>query len=92
MDILQAHKKSLKVRELIEGAGASVLFLPSYSPDFSPIEEGAFSKVKTIVRKAQARTHEALIEAIGDALDAVSHQDAQGWFEHCGYHACDQLL
>jgi transposase len=91
MDNLQAHK-SLKVRELIEGAGASVLFLPSYSPDFSPIEE-AFSKVKNILRKAQARTHEALIEAIGVALDAVSRQDALGFFEHCGYHTPrDQLL
>ncbi len=90
MDNLQAHK-SLKVRELIEGAGASVLFLPSYSPDFSPIEE-AFSKVKNILRKAQARTHEALVEAIGIALDAVSRQDALGFFEHCGYHVRDQLL
>ena len=90
MDNLQVHK-SLRVRELIEGAGASVLFLPSYSPDFSPIEE-AFSKLKNILRKVQARTHEALVEAIGIALDAVSHQDALGWFEHCGYHARDQLL
>jgi transposase len=90
MDNLQAHK-SLKVRELIEGAGASVLFLPSYSPDFSPIEE-AFSKVKNILRKAQARTHEALVEAIGIALDALSRQDALGFFEHCGYHVRDQRL
>jgi transposase len=90
MDNLQIHK-SLRVRELIEGAGASVLFLPSYSPDFSPIEE-AFSKLKNILRKVQARTHEALVEAIGIALDAVSRQDALGWFEHCGYHARDQLL
>jgi transposase len=90
LDNLQVHK-SLKVRELIEGAGASVLFLPSYSPDFSPIE-GAFSKVKNLVRKAQARTQEALIETIGDALDAVSRRDALGFFEHCGYHADGQLL
>jgi transposase len=90
LDNLQVHK-SLKVRELIEGTGASVLFLPSYSPDFSPIE-GAFSKVKNLVRKAQARTQEALIEAIGDALDAVSRRDALGFFEHCGYHADGQLL
>ena len=90
LDDLQVHK-SLKVRELIEGAGASVLFLPSYSPDFSPIE-GAFSKVKNLVRKAQARTQDALIEAIGDALDAVSRRDALGFFEHCGYHADGQLL
>ena len=90
MDNLQVHKSS-RVKDLIEGAGVSVLFLPSYSPDFSPIEE-AFSKVKNIVRKAQARTHEALIEAIGDALDAVSRRDALGWFDHCGYHTRDQLL
>ena len=90
MDNLQVHK-SLKVRELIEGAGASVLFLPSYSPDFSPIEE-AFSKVKSILRKAQARTHEALVEALGVALDAISCRDALGFFEHCGYHTHDQSL
>jgi transposase len=90
MDNLQVHK-SLRVRKLIEDAGASVLFLPTYSPDFSPIEE-AFSKVKNILRKAQARTHEALVEAIGQALDAVSRQDTLGWFRHCGYHPRDQLL
>jgi transposase len=90
MDNLQVHK-SLRVRELIESAGASVLFLPSYSPDFSPIE-GAFSKVKNIVRKAQARTHKGLVEAIGIALDAVSRQDALGIFEHCGYHTRDHPL
>ena len=90
MDNLQVHK-SLRVRELIEGAGASVLFLPFYSPDFSPIEE-AFSKIKNILRKAQARTHEALIEAIGIALEAVSRRDAVGFFEHSGYHTRDQLL
>ena len=67
------------------------MFLPSYCPDFSPIEE-AFSKVKTILRKAQARTHEALVEAIGVALHAVSRRDALGFLEHCGYHTRDQLL
>jgi transposase len=90
MDNLQVHK-SKRVRQLIEGAGATVLFLPPYSPDFSPIEE-AFSKVKSILRKAQARTHEALIEAIGRALNAVSRRDALGWFAHCGYHVGDQPL
>jgi transposase len=70
MDNLQVHK-SLRVRELIEQAGASVMLLPPYSPDFSPIEQ-AFSKVKNILRKVQARTHEVLVEAIGRALDAVS--------------------
>jgi transposase len=90
MDNLQVHK-SLRVRELIEDAGASVLFLPSYSPDFSPIE-GAFSKVKNIVRKAQARTHETLVEAIGRALDAVSWRDVVGWFSHRDYHISNRLL
>jgi transposase len=87
MDNLQVHK-SLGVRELIEQAGASVMLLPPYSPDFSPIEQ-AFSKVKNILRKVQARTHEVLVEAIGRALDAVSRRDALGWFEHCGYYVLE---
>ena len=74
MDNLQVHK-STRVRELIEGAGAEVLFLPPYSPDFSPIEE-AFSKVKGILRWVGARTREALLETTGQALDAVSSRDA----------------
>jgi transposase len=90
MDNLHVHK-SLRVRELIEGAGASVLFLPSYSPDFSPIEQ-ALSKSKNLVRKAQARRHEALVEALRRALARVSGRDALGWFEHCGYRIVDQSL
>jgi transposase len=90
MDNLQVHKSS-RVRELIEGVGASVLFLPAYSPDFSPIEE-AFSKIKGILRTIEARTHEALVEAIGIALQAVSRQCALGWFGHCGYDVTDQSL
>src|SRR5215218_10195290 len=88
MDNLQAHK-STKVRKLVESVGASVLFLPPYSPDFSPIEE-AFSKIKAILRSIEARTQESLIEAIGQALDAVSCRDALGWFSHCGYRLTDQ--
>jgi transposase len=84
MDNLQVHKMR-RVRELVEGAGAEVLFLPPYSPDFSPIEE-AFSKVKGILRQIGARTREALLEATAEALDAVSSTDARGWFGHCGYH------
>ena len=72
------------MRELIEARGCSLLYLPPYSPDFSPIEE-AFSKIKALLRKAKARTREALLEAIGRALNAVSAQDARGWFAHCGY-------
>jgi transposase len=62
-----------------------LLFLPPYSsPDFSPIEE-AFSKVKALLRKAAARAREALVEAIGRALSAVTAEDALGWFGHWGY-------
>jgi transposase len=70
MDKLPAHKRA-KVRELIEGRGLQLLYLPSYSPDYNPIEE-AFSKVKQILRRACARTREALLEALGEALSAVS--------------------
>jgi transposase len=83
MDNLQVHKTK-RVRELIEERGCHLLFLPSYSPDFNPIEE-AFSKVKTLLRKAKARSFEALVEASGRALSAVSEEDARGFFVHCGY-------
>ena len=83
MDNLQAHK-SAQVRQAIEAKGCQLLFLPGYSPDFSPIEE-AFSKLKTALRRAGARTREALEEAIAQALLTISPQDAQGWFQHCGY-------
>jgi transposase len=84
LDNLGAHKGG-RVEELIKSRGCELLFLPSYSPDFSPIEE-AFSKIKAIVRKAEARTREGLLEAIAQALEAVTRQDAKGWFAHCGYH------
>jgi transposase len=83
VDNLGAHKGE-RVRELVERRGCSLLFLPPYSPDFSPIEE-AFSKVKALLRKAAARTREALVEAIGIALSAVTSEDAMGFFGHCGY-------
>ena len=83
MDNLAAHK-SAKVEELIQARSCQLLFLPAYSPDFSPIEE-TFSKVKTFLRRAGARTREALQEAISRALLTVTAQDAHGWFRHCGY-------
>ena len=83
MDNLQAHK-SARVRTAIEAKGCQLLFLPSYSPDLSPIEE-AFSKLKTALCRAGARTREALEEAIAQALLTITAQDAQGWFQHCGY-------
>lgn len=90
MDNLKVHKMK-RVRDLVEGAGAEVLFLPPYSPDFSPIEE-AFSKIKGILRHAGARTHEALLHATGQALDAVSARDAAGWFGHCDYDVAHHSL
>ena len=88
MDNLQVHKGA-GVRQLIEGKGCQLLFLPAYSPDLSPIEE-AFSKLKTFLRRAQARTREALQEAIMQALLTVTSQDAQGWFGHCGYTSAEE--
>lgn len=85
MDNLSSHKGP-KVGELIEERGCNLLYLPPYSPDLNPIEE-AFSKVKRILRKAQARTRGALVEAMGRALGAVSPSDARGFFEHSGYRA-----
>ena len=85
MDNLQVHKMR-RVRELIEERGCSLVFLPPYSPDFNPIEQ-AFSKIKGILRKAKARTFEALVEATGQALSAVTREDAHGFFGHCGYGA-----
>ena len=90
MDSLPAHKPG-RVRELIEGRGLELLYLPGYSPDYNPIEE-AFSKIKEILRRACARTREALLEALGEALSAVSLRDAQGFFEHAGYRSMGQLL
>jgi transposase len=90
MDNLSAHKGE-RVRELIESAGCELLYLPPYSPDFSPIEE-AFSKIKGLMRKAEARSRKALVEAMGKALDAVTAQDARRFFKHCGYCALGQLF
>jgi len=88
MDNLGAHKTG-RVGELIEGRGCELWFLPAYSPELNPIEE-AFSKVKAHLRKAAARTREALVEAMGEALSAVTPRDARGWFAHCGYESKGQ--
>ncbi len=90
MDNLAAHKGE-RVRELVEERGCEVLFVPPYSPDMNPIEE-AFSKIKGLLRKAESRTREALIEGIGRALNAVTAQDARGYFGHCGYRRVGQML
>jgi len=90
MDNLTAHKGE-RVRELIEEQGCELLYLPPYSPDLNPIEE-AFSKIKAFIRKAEARSREALIEAMGSAISAVTARDARGFFEHCGYATPVQSL
>jgi len=90
MDNLGAHRPK-KIRELIEARGAELVFMPSYSPDLNPIEE-AFSKIKNTLRKLGARSHEALLEAMEEALSKVTPADAAGWFGHCGYQIEVQYL
>jgi transposase len=83
MDNLRAHKAA-GIREAIERTGAQVVYLPPYSPDLSPIEP-CWSKLKTALRTAKARTREALDHAIAEALATITLSDAHGWFHHCGY-------
>ena len=89
MDNLGAHRPK-RVRELIEGRGCELLYLPAYSPDYNPIEE-AFAKMKGLLRRMAARSKGALVEAMGTALSAVSAQDTRGYFEHAGYRQAVQL-
>ncbi len=86
MDNLSPHKSD-QTLTLIVNAGAQVLFLPAYSPDLNPIEK-MWSKVKGLLRSAEARTPAQLITAIGHALAKVTSQDALGWFTSCGYSVC----
>jgi transposase len=69
---------------LIEAAGASVLHIPAYSPDFNPIEE-CISKIKGVLRELKARTRRKLLNALAKALEKVTVDDICGWFAHCGY-------
>ena len=83
MDNLPAHKVA-GIVEAIQRQGAQLIYLPPYSPDMSPIEQ-CWSKVKTYLRKAQARNQEDLEAALAQALATVTGSDARGWFRHCGY-------
>ena len=83
MDNLSAHKVA-GIEALIQACGAHLIYLPPYSSDFNPIEL-VWSKVKTILRRLKARTFPDLIEALKQALLAITPQDIQGWFAHCGY-------
>ena len=83
LDNLRPHK-SAQTLALIEAVGASVRFLPAYSPDLNPSEK-RWSKVKASLRAAEARTRPDLARAIAAALQSVSPEDAEGWFQSCGY-------
>ena len=83
MDNLSSHKGP-RVAQLIEAAGATVLYLPPYSPDLNPIES-AFSKVKQLIRSAEHRTQDKLWGGMQRVLDQITPSDSQGYFRHCGY-------
>lgn len=83
MDNLPAHKP-VAIRDAIEAAGAVMLFLPPYSPDFNPIEL-AFSKIKAFLKRTAARILHGLWDAIRDAIDAITPNDARNFFKACGY-------
>lgn len=84
LDNLRVHKAP-GAAEAVAARGARLLFLPPYSPDFTPVEL-AFSKLKTHLRTARSRTRDALAEALRTALDWITDTDAKNWFAHCGYH------
>lgn len=90
MDNLSSHKGE-RVRELIEQKGCELVYLPPYSPDFNPIEQ-AFSKLKSYLREASARSQQTLMEVIGEALRTITTSDVEGFFEHCGYRTVVQSL
>jgi transposase len=83
LDNLSAHKAA-NIRQALAARGCDLLYLPPYSPDFTPIEQ-AFSKLKAILRGLGARTREALEEAVRLAVDAITRADATAWFAHAGY-------
>ena len=83
LDNLSVHKAA-SIREAIAARDCDLLFLPAYSPDYTPIEQ-AFSKVKALLRGLGARTRDALLEAVGQAITAITPADATAWFQHAGY-------
>lgn len=83
MDNLSSHKVA-GVAELIEARGAPVEYLSPYSPDYNPIEK-CWSKIKTCLRRAKARTYDALVRAVQEALQTITEADIRAWFNYCGY-------
>jgi putative transposase len=85
MDNLGSHRGKA-VRQAIRQAGAKLLFLPKYSPDLNPIEQ-VFSKLKHLLRKAQARSYEAILAAIAEILGTFTAQECTNYLKNCGYEA-----
>ena len=83
LDNLNVHKAS-QIEEVAGARGAGVIWLAPYSPDFSPIEQ-CWSKIKTLLRAAKARTREELEQALASAIKLITKSDIRGWFKHCGY-------
>jgi transposase len=88
LDNLSVHKAPA-IRQVIAARGCELVYLPAYSPDLTPIEQ-AFSKLKAILRQLAARTREALLDALAVGLDAITPDDAHGWFHHAGYTSLAQ--
>jgi len=88
LDNLQVHRAS-DIEQAVSSAGGEVIFLPSYSPDFSPIEP-CWSKIKTFLRGCAARTRPLLDDALTKALQAIHPEDMRGWFQHCGYEVASE--
>jgi len=88
LDNLSVHKAPV-IRQAIAARGCQLVYLPAYSPDLTPIEQ-AFSKLKAILRQLAARTREALLDALAVGLNAVTADDAHGWFHHAGYSSLAQ--
>jgi transposase len=83
MDNLPTHKVR-GIAKVVEACGARLGYLPPYSPDYNPVER-CWSKIKTYLRKAKARSYKALMRAIKEALETISEADIRAWFEFCGY-------
>jgi len=83
LDNLGAHRAG-RIERIAESCGARVIWLPPYSPDFSPIEQ-MWSKLKTYLRKVKARTSEELDRAVAEGLQLITESDCRSWFKHCGY-------
>jgi len=83
LDNLNVHKAS-EIEEEVARRGGRVVWLPPYSPDYSPIEH-CWSKIKACLRRLKARTYEQLYEALKTALELITESDIRGWFNHCGY-------